>query len=126
MVHRIVISLVLTHKVATVKFNKLHIQPSIGYTSYGFDFAFSYRIGIMSYTSISAHIASTNINNSYDLQKIRGSSHAMSEPALTIRFGADKIKLQVQLGYSKDIQNVDFKYNQDNWNLNFGLYFSFS
>jgi len=104
-----------------VKFNKLFLQPSIGYSTLNFTVAFSYRIGVLSYTSV--RVRNAPPSNSYDLQ-VLNNSHLMSEPALTLRLGEEQIKIQAQLGYSNDLQNESFKYNQDNWNMNFGLYFN--
>jgi len=111
----------LNNPSSKVKFNKLFVQPNIGYASNHFEFAFSYRIGILSYTSITTQdIPATN---EFDLN-VLNDTHLMSEPALTLRVGGELVKLKAQLGYSVDLNNDDFKYNQDNWNLNFGLKFS--
>jgi len=106
-----------------VKLNKLFFQPSIGYAGTNLNFAFSYKIGFLSFNNLSTNIPSDQWIN-YDLPLVNGSSYLMSEPALTLRLGEELIKLHAQLGYSTNLQNNDFKYNQDNWNLNFGLQFS--
>ncbi len=106
-----------------VKFSKFFLQPSIGYAGTNLNFAFSYKIGFLSYNNLLTNIPSDQWMN-YDLPLINGSSYLMSEPALTLRLGEELIKLHAQLGYSTNLQNNDFKYNQDNWNLNFGLQFS--
>ena len=99
----------------------MFFQPNIGYASRQFDFAFSYRIGVLSYTSVTTQNIPTR--NEFDLY-VLNDTHLMSEPALTLRVGEELVKLHAQLGYSVDLNNEDFKYNQDNWNLNFGLQFS--
>jgi len=113
----------LANPSSSMNFNKIYMQPSIGYSGSSLDFAFSYRIGILSYNSIVLNDIPDG--NNYDIYILNG-SHLMSEPAVTLRFGEELVKLQVQLGYSKDLQNPAFKYNQDNWNLNIGLRFNLS
>ena len=89
-------------------FNKIFWQPSVGYTSRGFEFAFTYRLSILNFTSVSltnpSNISTHPVNpycNTNNLNDVRGKSYTLSEPAVTFRLGGDKgIKLQTQVGIS--------------------------
>ena len=51
------------------------------------------------------------------------SSNFLVEPALTLRGGFDKVKLQLQYGYSLNLSKSDFR--QDRTFLTIGLNFTF-
>ncbi len=54
----------------------------------------------------------------------KNSSSFLIEPALTVRGGLEKIKLQVQYGYRLNLSNSNFK--QDKTFLTIGLNFNFN
>ncbi len=97
-------------------FNKIFFQPSIGYTSKDFEFAFTYRLSVLNFTSVSLtnpSNISTQVNaacNTNNLNDVRNKSHSLSEPAVTFRFGGSRgVKLQTQFGASKVLFSREYE-----------------
>ena len=100
---------------------RIGIQPNFGYKSKYFSAAVSSRIVNLSYSNIKGDLIYANENQPKYLKD--NSSNFLIEPALTLRGGVEKIKLQVQYGYSLNLTNSDFK--QDKPFLTIGLNFNF-
>lgn len=97
------------------------IQPAFGYKSSYFSAAISSRVVNMMYNNISGDLIFEGEPQTDYLK--RNSSLWLLEPALTLRGGLEKIKLQLQFGYSLNLTNNDFR--QDNTFMTFGLHFNF-
>lgn len=100
---------------------RIGIQPNFGYKSKYFSAAISSRFVNLSYRNIEGDLIFEGENQSNYLKD--HSSNFLVEPALTLRGGFEKVKLQVQYGYSLNLTNSNFK--QDNPFLTIGLNFNF-
>ncbi len=97
-------------------FNKLFFRPSIGYTHKGFEFAFTYGLSVLSFTSVSLtnpSNISTQVNyacNTNNLHEVRNSTYSLTEPAVTFRFGERRgVKFQTQFGVSKILFSKEYE-----------------
>jgi len=99
---------------------RIGIQPGIGYKIKNFEAAFNPRISYLTYNSIEGNLIVQEDQVKYLNDN---KSNFLVEPAITVRGGFEKIKAEVQLGYSFNVSNVDFK--QDKLWLSFGLGFRF-
>lgn len=99
---------------------RVGIQSNFGYKSKYFSAAVSSRIINLSYSKIKGDLI-FNGENQVDYLK-ENSSIFLVEPALTIRGGLEKVKLQY--GYSLNLSNSDFR--QDNTFLTIGLNYNFN
>jgi hypothetical protein len=97
------------------------IQPNFGYKSKHFSAAISSRIVNLNYSNIKGDLIFDGINQIGYLKNNR--SNFLIEPALTVKAGFEKVKLQIQYGYSLNLSNSSFK--QDNSFLTLGLNFRF-
>lgn len=100
---------------------RVSIQPNIGYKFDMFSIALSSRFSMLNYTSVDGDLVFDGENQVDYLNA--NSSNFLIEPALTLRGGLEKIKLQLQVGYSLNASNTDFK--QDKGFITFGLNFNF-
>ncbi|MGV8878623.1 MAG: hypothetical protein ACOH2A_06290 [Sphingobacteriaceae bacterium] len=100
---------------------RVGIQPSFGYKSKYFSAAVSSRIVNLSYHNIKGDLIFED-QQQQDYLKTN-SSNFLLEPALTIRGGLEKLKLQLQYGHSLNLSNSDFK--QDHSFITIGLNFNF-
>ena len=98
------------------------IQPNFGFKSKYFSAAISSRIIYLSYNKIRGGLIFEDELQSDYLRK--NSSNFLVEPALTLRGGFEKFKLQVQCGYSVNMSNINFR--QDKFFLTLGLNFNFN
>lgn len=101
---------------------RVGVQPNFGYKSKYFSAAISSRIVNLSYSNIKGNLIFED-ENQQDYLKDNSSSFLI-EPALTVRGGFEKFKLQLQYGYSLNLSNSDFR--QDNSFLTIGLNFNFN
>lgn len=97
------------------------VQPNFGYKSKHFSAAVSSRFVNVSYNQVNGSFIFENKDQEDYLNA--NSSNFMIEPALTIRGGFERFKLQVQYGYSINVTNSDFR--QDNSHFTVGLNFNF-
>lgn len=97
------------------------IQPNFGYKSKYFSAAVSTRLVNLMYNNIDGDLIFDGENQMDYLKS--NNSNFMFEPALTLRGGFEKLKLQVQFGYSLNLSNTDFR--QDKSTLTVGLNFNF-
>lgn len=97
------------------------LQPSITYHTPNFSVSGSVRAMQLSYSEINGSLYLENrVQQDYLADN---SNNFLLEPALTIRAGVERVKLQVQLLQSLNLSNSDFK--QSNTLLSVGLNFHF-
>lgn len=101
---------------------RIGVQPNFGYKSKHFSAAVSSRFVNLSYSNVTGDLIFDGENQIGYLKD--NSSHFLIEPALTLRGGFEKVKLQVQFGYSWNLTNSDFR--QDNSLMTIGLNFNFN
>lgn len=89
---------------------RISIQPNFGFKSEYFSAAVSSRIVNLSYNNVAGGLNFEGIAQKKYLED--NASNFLLEPALTIGAGLEKVKLQVQYGYSINLTNSDFE--QDN------------
>ena len=100
---------------------RICIQPDFGYKSKYFSAAISSRIVNLSYNNINGDLIFNGTEQHVYLTD--NASHFLLEPALTVKAGVEKVKLQIQYGYSLNLSNPEF--SQDKTYLTFGLNFNF-
>ncbi len=105
----------------TASLIRIGVQPAIGYKSTNFSAAVSTRMVNVTYNNIEGDLIFESIDQVNFLQN--NSSNFLLEPALTLRGGVSKFKLQFQYGLSINLSNSDFR--QDHSNISFGLNFTF-
>lgn len=97
------------------------IQPNFGYKSKHFSAAISSRIVNLNYSKIKGDLIFEGTNQ---INYLKGNnSNFLLEPAITVRGGFEKVKLQLQYGYSMNLSNNNFR--QNNSFLTLGLNFNF-
>lgn len=97
------------------------LQTNFGYKRKHFTGGLSSRFVHLNYSNIDGNLIFDNTEQTEYLRDNR--SHFLIEPALTIRAGFEKFKLQAQYGYSFNLSNSEFK--QDNAFVTLGLNFNF-
>jgi hypothetical protein len=97
------------------------VQPNFGYKSKVFSAALSSRIVNLTYSNIEGDLIFEGINQVNYLADNK--SNLLIEPALTLKAGLEKIKLQLQYGYSLNVSNSQF--TQDKSYLTLGVNFNF-
>ena len=100
---------------------RVGIPPNFGFKTTYFSAAVSSRIVNLTYSGIEGDLIFDNINQPSYLED--NSSNFLIEPALTIRGGFEKLKLQLQYGYSVNLSNSDFR--QDKTFFTVGLNYNF-
>lgn len=100
---------------------RIGVQPNFGYKSKYFSAAVSTRLVNLMYNNIDGDLIFDGENQMDYLESNK--SNFLFEPALTLRGGFEKLKLQVQFGYSLNLSNTDFR--QDKSTLTLGLNFNF-
>lgn len=100
---------------------RIGIQPNFGYKSKNFSAALSSRIVNLSYSTIKGDLIYDNVNQPNHLKN--SSSNFLIEPAITLRGGLERFKLQLQFGYSLNLFESDFR--QDKSFLTLGFNFNF-
>ncbi len=101
---------------------RVGIQPNFGYKSKYFSAAISTRISNISYNNIQGSLVFDDDNQIDYLED--NSSNLLFEPALTVKGGIEKFKLQLQYGYSFNLTNADFM--QDESFFTVGINFNFN
>lgn len=98
------------------------IQPNFGYKSEFFSAAVSSRFVNLSYSNVEGNLI---FEGQPQLNYLKtNANNFLIEPALTLRAGVEKIKLQLQYGYSLNLSNSDFR--QDKSLLSVGLNLNFN
>lgn len=100
---------------------RVGLQPSIGFHQKFFSVSGSARISSLNYNNIEGSLIFDEVDQVEYLKDNK--SNFLIEPALTIRGGLEKIKVQVQLAKSFNLSNSSFK--QDDTLLSVGLNFNF-
>lgn len=86
--------------------NRLAIQPALGYTSKYFSAAISSRFANAKYMNPKGSMVWNDIDQ---IQRFTDkSNYFMIEPALTLRGGLEKVKIQVQFQKSFNVTDKDF------------------
>ena len=106
----------------SAKILRYGIQPNIGYKSKFFSASFSSRFVNLSHSGIEGSLIFEGEDQVQYLED--NNSNFLIEPALTLRGGLEKFKVQLQLGYSLNVSNSDFR--QDDQFLTLGLNFNFN
>lgn len=96
---------------------RLGIQPNFGIKTKYFTAALSSRFVNVSYSKIRGDLIYSDESQIEYLK--RNSSQFLIEPTITLRAGFEKIKLQVQGGYSINVTNNSFR--QDHLYISVGL-----
>ncbi len=100
---------------------RVGIQPNFGYKTKHFAIAVSSRFVHLSYDQIRGDLT---FNNKDQQEYLRNhNSNFLIEPALTIKGGFERIKLQLQYGYSFNV--TDFNFKQERPFITVGLNFNF-
>ena len=102
---------------------KFFVQPNIGFTSRGFDIAFSTRLSGLQFSTATGNYTATELKNN-ELDQLASSMHLFLEPAITLRGGYKYVKLQAQVGGSFKMTQAVIPYN--GLILNMGLVFDFA
>ncbi len=97
------------------------LQTNFGYKIKHFSAGLSSRFVHLNYSNIEGNLIYDNTQQTEYLEDNR--SNFLIEPALTIRGGFEKFKIQAQYGYSFNLSNSEFK--QDNAFVTLGLNFNF-
>ena len=104
-----------------VSFIKIFIQPSIGMTFNGFDFAFSTRFNRLSFNKTDNQI--DKLSNEYEFDKLNTIAQTKNflffEPALTIRGGWKYLKVQLQGATASYLNNEHYHFDQ--YHISIGL-----
>ena len=104
-----------------LSFIKIFIQPSVGMTFNGFDFAFSTRFNRLTFNKTDNHI--DKLLNEHEFEKLNTTAQTKNflffEPALTIRGGWKYLKVQLQ-GATASYLNNDH-YHFDQYHISIGL-----
>jgi len=100
---------------------RIGVQPSFGYKSKYLSAAVSARLSNLNYSNINGDLIFDNVDQVKYLNE--NSGFILIEPALTLKAGLEKVKIQIQYTYSLNASERDFK--QDKSNLTFGLNFNF-
>ena len=97
------------------------IQPNFGYKSKHFSAAISSRLVNLNYNKIEGDLIFED-ESQVDYLK-SNNSNLLLEPALTLRGGFEKFKIQLQYGYSFNLSHSDFR--QDTSYFTVGLNYNF-
>lgn len=97
------------------------VQPNFGFKSRYFSAAISARLVNLIYSNIEGDLIFENIDQVTFLSD--NNSYILAEPALTLRGGFEKVKLQLQLGTSYNITDPEF--SQETSFITVGLNFAF-
>lgn len=100
---------------------RLGLQPSISFRQQYFSISGSVRVSSLTFSKVEGSLTFEDVDQVAYLRD--NESNVLVEPALTIRGGLEKLKLQLQLAKSFNLSNSDFK--QDDTLLSLGLNFNF-
>ena len=118
-------SSVAIHPNTTGKINaniiRYGVQPGFGYISEYFSASINPRLLFLNYNNIEGSVIYAGVDEVKYLTE--NNKHVLFEPALTLRGGLEKIKIQTQIGYSLNLTDRSFR--QDEGWLTVGLNFNF-
>ncbi|MBI1226905.1 MAG: hypothetical protein GC192_16860 [Bacteroidetes bacterium] len=92
------------------KLSRYGIQPSIGYKTNNFSIALSSRLSSLHYGEPNGDLVFDGMNQIDYLKE--NDAFLLLEPALTIRAGLEKVKLQVQLIRGFNLTDSDFRQDE--------------
>ena len=100
-------------------YGKPFVQPSFGYKTKHFEIALSSRLNTLNYYKFE----NVHVPNYYNSDKFRNS--LLLEPAITVRGGWEKLKIQWQLSKSYNSHNgSNFFDNDSNTRISIGVVYS--
>lgn len=112
------------YETANLSFNKVFLQPSIGFTHRHIDVAITPTLSRIHFDHISYDVQN-NQDESEALQSIAQQSVSyLLEPTFTIRGGWDYIKLQAQVVSSSNLSHPNLPFEKSHVNL--GISFAFA
>lgn len=100
---------------------RVGIQPSLTFTTKFVDVALSSRLALLQYSNIRGSLTFGGVEQVQYLNNEKG--QFVAEPAVTVRLGYDKFKVQMQLGLSANLTNSQFS-QSDSW-ASIGLGYKF-
>lgn len=100
---------------------RFSLQPSLSFQRRYFSITGSARVSSLNYSSVEGGLILENLDQVAYLRDNK--SNFLIEPALTIRGGVEKIKLQLQILHSFNLSHSDFR--QDKGLVSVGLNFNF-
>lgn len=107
--------------IISANLNRFSLQPGLSFRRKYFSITGSARVSSLNFTSIEGNLTLDNIDQVAYLGSNK--SNFLVEPALTIRGGVEKIKLQLQVLHSFNLSHSDFR--QDDGLVSIGLNFNF-
>ncbi len=107
--------------IISANLTRFSLQPSLSFHRKYFSITGSARVSSLGYAKIAGVLTLDDIDQVAYLQDNK--SNFLIEPALTIRGGLEKIKIQVQLLHSFNLSHSDFR--QDDGLVSVGLNFNF-
>jgi hypothetical protein len=106
-----------------LKGNKIFLQPSLGWQGKNIEFIISSRIGLLKY-NVKMNELPDSVYKIDKLRNIDKNIFPVFEPAITLRSGGEKLKVQLQFGASIDLGRNQFTENS-RANLSIGLFSKF-
>lgn len=91
---------------------RVALQPAVGFKQRNFEAALSTRIGMLNYFNIDGNLVTGGENQQEYLRD--HNVQFLAEPALTLRGGLDRIKIEAQLGITINMGDQDFP-QDDTW-----------
>jgi hypothetical protein len=106
-----------------LSFIKIFVQPSIGMTFSGFDFAFSTRFNRLSFTKANNQIDILSNLHEFDRldATVQTKNFLFFEPALTIRGGWKYLKVQLQGATASYLNNEHYHFDQYHISIGFNV-----
>lgn len=98
---------------------RVGIQPGFGYKHQYFSVSLNPKIAYLNFSGINGTLVYDGVDQVQYLKDNK--NNFLLEPAITVRGGLEKVKLQIQYGYSFNLTNPDFK--QDKHIVTVGLNF---
>jgi hypothetical protein len=109
-----------TTGILEAKLARFGVQSVLGYRSRYFEAAGSARLVGLRYSEVKGSLV---FGGEDQVRALAAStSHTLVEPALTVRGGSSSLKLQLQLGFSRNLTDADWR--QDKGYLSAGVVFS--
>jgi hypothetical protein len=107
-----------------LSFTKVFIQPSIGLTYNAIDVAFTSGFSNINFYKVNNQITNPNGSEYASVDLISKNKNAfLFEPSLTLRGGKNRVKLQVQAGFSQNLSNTNLAF--ETFKLSGGITFAF-
>lgn len=97
-----------------LRYGKPFIQPSFGYKTKYFEAAISSRLNSLNYYKIEDSQTPIHFRDRFTNNIRNNKNSLLLEPAITARGGWKKLKIQLQLSKSYNLNNDLFRFNEDN------------